>query len=61
MAEKRAPEVLVDFTIDLLLYNHLFAQDCGCAREAAYNLSMIYVMTGATPLAQALYRRWLSF
>jgi len=34
--------------------------DPGFAREAAYNLSLIYVMTGAIPLAQALYRRWLS-
>ncbi|KII83764.1 hypothetical protein PLICRDRAFT_118961 [Plicaturopsis crispa FD-325 SS-3] len=32
----------------------------GVAREAAYNLSFIYVTTGATPLAQGLYRRWLS-
>ncbi|KIK91737.1 hypothetical protein PAXRUDRAFT_148847 [Paxillus rubicundulus Ve08.2h10] len=30
------------------------------AREAAYNLSLIYVTTGAIPLAEALYRRWLS-
>ncbi|KAG6888878.1 hypothetical protein C0995_005133 [Termitomyces sp. Mi166 len=30
------------------------------AREAAYNLSFIYVLTGAPPLAEALYRRWLS-
>ncbi|KAF6756226.1 hypothetical protein DFP72DRAFT_894942 [Ephemerocybe angulata] len=29
-------------------------------KEAAYNLSLIYVFTGATPLAQALYRKWLS-
>ena len=35
-------------------------KDFGVAREAAYNLSSIYVTTGATPLAQALYRRWLS-
>ncbi|KAI0820756.1 TPR-like protein [Trametes gibbosa] len=35
-------------------------EDCGLAREAAYNLSLIYVSTGAAPLAQALYRRWLS-
>ncbi|KAI0031922.1 TPR-like protein [Vararia minispora EC-137] len=35
-------------------------QDFGLAREAAYNLSLIYVTTGATPLAEALYRRWLS-
>ncbi|RDX56401.1 TPR-like protein [Lentinus brumalis] len=35
-------------------------EDVGLAREAAYNLSLIYVTTGATPLAQALYRRWLS-
>ncbi|KAI0945905.1 hypothetical protein AcV7_010019 [Taiwanofungus camphoratus] len=32
----------------------------GLAREAAYNLSLIFVTTGATPLAQNLYRRWLS-
>ncbi|KAF4623249.1 hypothetical protein D9613_002332 [Agrocybe pediades] len=30
------------------------------AKEAAYNLSLIFVFTGATPLADALYRRWLS-
>ncbi|KAF9459393.1 hypothetical protein BDZ94DRAFT_1199583 [Collybia nuda] len=30
------------------------------APEAAYNLSLIFVLTGATPLAEALYRRWLS-
>ncbi|KAG2139828.1 uncharacterized protein EDB93DRAFT_1241934 [Suillus bovinus] len=30
------------------------------AKEAAYNLSLIYVTTGAVPLADALYRRWLS-
>ncbi|KAK2462196.1 hypothetical protein APHAL10511_005784 [Amanita phalloides] len=30
------------------------------AREAAYNLSLIFVQTGAVPLADALYRRWLS-
>ncbi|KAH9921621.1 TPR-like protein [Fomitopsis serialis] len=35
-------------------------QECGLAREAAYNLSLIYVTTGATPLAEKLYRRWLS-
>ncbi|KAI0333808.1 TPR-like protein [Cubamyces sp. BRFM 1775] len=35
-------------------------EDYGLAREAAYNLSLIYVSTGAAPLAQALYRRWLS-
>ncbi|KAI0629317.1 TPR-like protein [Trametes polyzona] len=35
-------------------------EDIGLAREAAYNLSLIYVSTGAAPLAQALYRRWLS-
>ncbi|KAJ2916357.1 hypothetical protein MD484_g4072, partial [Candolleomyces efflorescens] len=29
-------------------------------KESAYNLSLIYVFTGATPLARALYRRWLS-
>ncbi|KAJ6588829.1 hypothetical protein B0H19DRAFT_1248427 [Mycena capillaripes] len=30
------------------------------AQEAAYNLSVIYAMTGAIPLAKSLYRRWLS-
>ncbi|KAF8812960.1 TPR-like protein [Phlegmacium glaucopus] len=30
------------------------------ARETAYNLALIFVFTGATPLADALYRRWLS-
>ncbi|KAL1686977.1 hypothetical protein GGG16DRAFT_63278 [Schizophyllum commune] len=29
-------------------------------REAAYNLSLIYSVTGARPLADALYRKWLS-
>ncbi|KAJ7848411.1 hypothetical protein B0H13DRAFT_2361910 [Mycena leptocephala] len=32
-----------------------------CTAEAAYNLSMIYVTTGARPLAIELHRRWLSF
>ncbi|KAF9450761.1 TPR-like protein, partial [Macrolepiota fuliginosa MF-IS2] len=35
-------------------------QDDTFVREAAYNLSLIYILTGATPLADALYRRWLS-
>ncbi|KAJ6571874.1 hypothetical protein B0H19DRAFT_1131683 [Mycena capillaripes] len=30
------------------------------SREAAYNLSLIYNMTGAIPLAESIYRRWLS-
>ncbi|KAG6331587.1 hypothetical protein ID866_7502 [Astraeus odoratus] len=30
------------------------------AREAAYNLSLIYVTTGAIPLAENLYQKWLS-
>jgi general transcription factor 3C polypeptide 3 (transcription factor C subunit 4) len=34
--------------------------DVSVAREAAYNLSLIYITTGALPLAEALYRRWLS-
>ncbi|KAF4563013.1 transcription factor TFIIIC subunit tfc4 [Pleurotus pulmonarius] len=34
--------------------------DLGVSKEAAYNLAMIYVLTGATPLAEALYRNWLS-
>ncbi|KAF8209519.1 hypothetical protein K438DRAFT_1904162 [Mycena galopus ATCC 62051] len=32
-----------------------------CAAEAAYNLSMIYVATGARTLAVELHQRWLSF
>ncbi|ESK86429.1 TPR-like protein [Moniliophthora roreri MCA 2997] len=35
-------------------------QTSSLAKEAAYNLSLIYVTTGAAPLAQALYRKWLS-
>lgn len=35
-------------------------QDYGIAREAAYNLSLIYVQTGATSLSKELYNRWLS-
>ncbi|KAJ7029216.1 hypothetical protein C8F04DRAFT_1043456 [Mycena alexandri] len=35
--------------------------DTTCAAEAAYNLSMIYVATGARSLAVQLHRRWLSF
>ncbi|KAJ7263136.1 hypothetical protein B0H12DRAFT_1103519 [Mycena haematopus] len=34
--------------------------DMNCAAEAAYNLSMIYVATGARTLAIELHRRWLS-
>ncbi|KAE9396202.1 hypothetical protein BT96DRAFT_824985, partial [Gymnopus androsaceus JB14] len=34
--------------------------NAGHAKEAAYNLSLIYILTGATPLAEMLYRRWLS-
>jgi general transcription factor 3C polypeptide 3 (transcription factor C subunit 4) len=30
------------------------------AQEAAYNLSLIYSMTGAIPLAKVLYQKWLS-
>ncbi|KAJ6488044.1 hypothetical protein C8R45DRAFT_264401 [Mycena sanguinolenta] len=30
------------------------------AQEAAYNLSLIYGMTGAAPLVKALHRRWLA-
>ncbi|KAH7325447.1 hypothetical protein B0J17DRAFT_581386, partial [Rhizoctonia solani] len=32
----------------------------GIAKETAYNLSLIYVVSGSAPLAQDLYRRWLS-
>lgn len=35
-------------------------QDDLFAREAAYNLSLILVFTGAPALADTLYRRWLS-
>lgn len=35
-------------------------QSIGVSREAAYNLSLIYMATGATPLARVLYRKWLS-
>ncbi|KAG0701633.1 hypothetical protein DFH29DRAFT_806009 [Suillus ampliporus] len=35
-------------------------QYASVTKEAAYNLSLIYVTTGAVPLAEALYRRWLS-
>ncbi|KAJ6468532.1 TPR-like protein [Mycena vitilis] len=35
--------------------------DTACMAEAAYNLSMIYVATGARQLAIELHRRWLSF
>ncbi|KAI9512391.1 TPR-like protein [Russula earlei] len=34
--------------------------DVGLAREAAYNLSIIFVTTGANALAEDLYRRWLT-
>jgi hypothetical protein len=36
------------------------AQDVGLAREAAYNLSLIFVTTGANGLAEDLYHRWLT-
>ncbi|PCH42829.1 TPR-like protein [Wolfiporia cocos MD-104 SS10] len=39
---------------------NVYNSDFGLAREAAYNLSLIFVTTGATPLAEDLYRRWLS-
>ncbi len=34
--------------------------DAGIASETAYNLSIIYMTTGAAPLAEKLYRRWLT-
>jgi len=34
--------------------------DIGLSREAAYNLSIIFVTTGANALAEDLYRRWLT-
>jgi len=36
------------------------SDDVGLAREAAYNLSLIFVTTGANALAEDLYRRWLT-
>ncbi|KAG7095406.1 hypothetical protein E1B28_006157 [Marasmius oreades] len=35
-------------------------ENVSVTREAAYNLALIYVTTGAAPLADELYRRWLS-
>lgn len=35
-------------------------QDRGLSREAAYNLSLIYMATGANELAKDLYRQWLT-
>ncbi|KAF9269641.1 TPR-like protein [Marasmius fiardii PR-910] len=35
-------------------------ENTSVTKEAAYNLALIYVMTGAAPLADELYRRWLS-
>lgn len=35
-------------------------QYVGVAREAAYNLSLVFVTTGATPLAEEVISRWLS-
>ncbi|GJJ15577.1 hypothetical protein Clacol_009855 [Clathrus columnatus] len=37
-----------------------FGRYVGLSREAAYNLSLIYMATGAKQLAKDLYRRWLS-
>ena len=34
--------------------------DIGVAREAAYNLSLILVTTGAAPIAKEVATRWLS-
>lgn len=35
--------------------------DSDCTQEAAYNLAMIYTITGATGLAESIYSNWLSF
>ena len=43
-----------------LITKFLKMSDSGIAMEAAYNLSIIYVMNGSPGLAKALYRRWLS-
>ncbi|KAF8463360.1 hypothetical protein JB92DRAFT_2776027, partial [Gautieria morchelliformis] len=45
-------------TIDRLV--SVTNQSIGVSREAAYNLSLIYMATGATGLVRALYRKWLS-
>jgi len=51
------PWVLSDFWTENFF---TLVQDATFVREAAYNLSLIYVLTNATPLADSLYRRWLS-
>jgi len=61
LAEKKGPHVRISHSPEEQTHTiEHYLQDCGLAREAAYNLSLIYVMTGAAPLAEALYRRWLS-
>lgn len=35
-------------------------QYIGVAREAAYNLSLVFTTTGAAPLADEVISRWLS-
>jgi len=51
---------LTDFWTENFLNFFTLVQDATFVREAAYNLSLIYVLTNATPLADSLYRRWLS-
>ena len=43
--------------VDLTL---ILPQEPGFGPEAAYNLSLLYVLSGATQLAKELYQRWLS-
>jgi hypothetical protein len=45
--------------VRMLMFMMLLQED-NFAKEAAYNLSLIFVMTGAVPLAEKLYRQWLS-
>jgi hypothetical protein len=61
LAEKQRSDVRIRdrLTLRILTMLSLFEDDC-LAKEAAYNLSQIFVTTGATPLAEALYRQWLS-
>jgi len=59
LAENKTPDVSEPDEV-IHTPNLYFIQDGGFAQEAAYNLSLIYVMTGATPMAEDIYRRWLS-
>ncbi|KZV90252.1 TPR-like protein [Exidia glandulosa HHB12029] len=62
----RAFQQLGLFTEAVQVYERVLAavekllQDIGVARETAYNMSLIYNSTGAIPLAQQLYQKWLT-